>query len=73
MLIDDGQMVLKIIENANKCALFTSVDHKAYDKLPNYNIDMVTKFWVKKYKMHNTYNQLQAIANEYESAAYAGL
>jgi hypothetical protein len=33
---------------------------------------MVTKFWVKKYKAHNTYNQLQAIANEYKSVAYAG-
>ncbi len=32
----------------------------------------MTKFWVKKYKAHNTYNQLQAIANEYKSAAYAG-
>jgi hypothetical protein len=31
----------------------------------------VTKFWVKKYKAHSTYNQLQAIANEYESVAYA--
>jgi hypothetical protein len=27
---------------------------------------------VKKYKTNNTYNQLQAIANEYKSAAYAG-
>ena len=65
-------MVLKITENAKKCALFTSVDHKAYDKLQNYNLDTVTKFWVKKYKAHNTYNQSQAIANEYKSAAYAG-
>jgi hypothetical protein len=32
----------------------------------------VTKFWVKKFKTHNTYNRLQAIANEYKSAAYAG-
>jgi hypothetical protein len=64
-------MVLKITENMKKCALFTSVDHKAYDKLPNYNLDTVTKFWVKKYKMHNTYNPLQAIANEYKSTAYA--
>jgi hypothetical protein len=30
------------------------------------------KFWVKKYKLHNTYNQLQAIANAYKSVAYAG-
>ncbi len=70
--IDDGQMVLKITENAKKCTLFTSVDHEVYDELPNYNLDMATKFWVKKYKTHNTYNQLQAITNEYESAAYAG-
>jgi hypothetical protein len=48
------------------------VDHKAYNKLPNYDPDMVTKFWVKKYKTHNTYNQLQAIANENESVAYVG-
>ncbi len=37
-------MVLKITENAKKCALFTSVDHEAYNKLPSYNLDMVTKF-----------------------------
>jgi hypothetical protein len=53
MSIDNGQMVLKITENMKKCALFTSVNHKAYNKLPNYNLDTVTKFWVKKYKMHN--------------------
>ncbi len=35
MLIDDGQMVMKITENAKKCALFTSVDHEAYYELPN--------------------------------------
>ncbi len=70
--IGNGQMVLKIIENAKKCALFTSMDHEAYDELSNYNLDMVMKFWVKKYKLHNNYNQLQAIANEYKSAAYAG-
>jgi hypothetical protein len=70
--IDDGQMVLKITENAKKCALFTSVDHEAYEELQNYNLDTVTKFWVKKYKAHNTYNRLQAIANEYKSVAYAG-
>ncbi len=56
MLIDNGQMVLKITENTKKCALFTSVDHKAYNELPNYNLDTVMKFWVKKYKTHNTYN-----------------
>ncbi len=53
---DDGQMVLKITENAKKCTLFTSVDHEAYDKPPNYDLNTVTKFWVKKYKTHNTYN-----------------
>jgi hypothetical protein len=31
--IDDGQIVLKITENAKKCALLTSVDHKAYNEL----------------------------------------
>jgi hypothetical protein len=71
-MIDDKQMVLKITENAKKCALFTSVDHKAYNKLPNYDLDMETKFLVKKFKMHNNYNQLQAIANECRSVAYAG-
>jgi hypothetical protein len=54
--IDDRQMVLKITENAKKCTLFTSMDHDAYDELPNYDLDTVTKFWVKKYKAHNTYN-----------------
>ncbi len=49
-------MVLKITEKAKKCALFTSVDHEAYDDLPNYDLDTVTKFWMKKYKSHNTYN-----------------
>jgi hypothetical protein len=72
VLIDDEQMVLKITESAKKCALFTSVDHKAYNKLPNSNLDTVAKFWVKKDKTSNTYNQPQAIANEYESTAYAG-
>jgi hypothetical protein len=62
--IDSGRMVLKITENTKKCSLFTSVDHKEYNKLPNYNLDTVTKFWVKKYKAHTTYNQLQAIRNE---------
>ncbi len=56
MSIDDGQMVLKITENAKKYTLFTSVDHKAHNKLPNYDLDMVMRFWVKKYKMHSTYN-----------------
>jgi hypothetical protein len=71
MSIDDRQMVLKT-ENKKKCNLFTSVDHEAYDELPNYNLDTVTKFWVKKYKVHNTYNQLQAIANDYKRGPYAG-
>jgi hypothetical protein len=58
--------------DATKCALFTSVDHKAYNDIPNYDLDRVTKFWMKKNKMHNTYNQSQAIfANEYKSAVYA--
>jgi hypothetical protein len=52
--------------------LFTSVDHEAYKEQPNYDLNMVRKFWVKKYKAHNTYNQLQAIMKEYKSAAYAG-
>jgi hypothetical protein len=46
MTIDNGRMVLKFTENAKKCALFTSMDHKAYNELPNYNLDRVTKFWV---------------------------
>ena len=29
------------------------------------------KFWVKKYKVHNTYQQTQAVSNQYKSAAYA--
>ncbi len=70
--IDNRQMVLKITENAEKCTLFTSVDHKAYDNPPNYNLDMVTKFWVKKYKLHNTYNQSQAIVNSYKSTHMPG-
>ncbi len=56
MSVDDGQMVLTITENAKKCILFTSMDHTAYNELPKYNLDIVTKFWVKKYKMQNTYN-----------------
>ncbi len=55
--IDDGRMVLKITENAKKYALFTNADHKAYDNLPIHNLDAVIKFWVKKYKAHNTYQQ----------------
>jgi hypothetical protein len=49
-------MVLKITENGKKCTLFTSVDHKGYDKLPNYNLNTVTYFLVKNYKMHKTYS-----------------
>ncbi len=30
--IDDGRMLLKITENAKRCALFTRVDQKAYNK-----------------------------------------
>jgi hypothetical protein len=70
--IDDGRMVLMITENAKKYALFTNADHKAYDNLPIHKLDAVIKFWVKKYKAHNTYQQTQAVANQYESAAYAG-
>ncbi len=65
-------MVLKITENAKKYASFTNADHKAYDDLPIHNLDAVIKFWVKKYKVHNTYQQTQAVANQYKSAAYAG-
>ncbi len=43
-----------------------------YDNLPIHNLDTVIKYWVKKYKAHNTYPQTQAVANQYESAAYAG-
>jgi hypothetical protein len=35
-------------------------------------MDAVIKFWVKKYKAHNTYQQTQAVANQYKSVAYAG-
>jgi hypothetical protein len=42
--IDGGQMVLKITENVKKYTLFTSMDHKAYNELPNYDLDTVTKF-----------------------------
>ncbi len=42
MSIDNRQMVLKITENAKKCALFASVDHKGYEELPNYALDPVT-------------------------------
>ncbi len=72
MAIYDGRMVLKITENAKKYASFTNADHKAYDNLPIHNQDAVIKFWVKKYKAHNTYQRTQAVANQYESAAYAG-
>ncbi len=72
MAIDDGRMVLKITENAKKYALFTNADHKAYNALPIQDLDAVIKFWVKKYKAHNTYQQTQAVANQYKSAAYAG-
>ncbi len=72
MAINDGHMVLKITENAKKYALFTNGDHKAYEDLPIHNLDTVIKFWVKNYKAHNTYQQTQAVANQYKSTAYAG-
>ncbi len=72
MAIDDGHMVLKITENAKKYALFTNADHEAYNDLPIHGLDAVIKFWVKKYKAHNTYQQTQAVANQYKSVAYAG-
>jgi hypothetical protein len=56
MLIDNGQTVLMITEDAKKCALFTSMDHEAYDELQNYDLNTVMMFWVKKYKVRNTYN-----------------
>jgi hypothetical protein len=70
--IDDGCMVLKITDDVKKYALFTNADHKAYEDLPIHDLDAVIKFWVKKYKAHNTYQQTQAVANQYKSAAYAG-
>jgi hypothetical protein len=70
--IDDGRMVLKITENAKKYAFFSNADHEAYDDLPIHDLDAVIKFWVKKYKVHNTYQQTQAVANQYKSVAYAG-
>jgi hypothetical protein len=70
--INDGCMVLKITENAKKYALFTNADHKAYKDLPIHDLDTVIKFWVKKYKAHNTYQKTQALVNQYKSAAYAG-
>ena len=70
--INDGRMVLKITENAKKCALFTDIDHELYDKLPDHALDTVTKFWVKKYKAHTKYIRAQTSANDYESAAYTG-
>ncbi len=63
-------MVLKIIENAQKYALITNANHKAYDDLPIHNLDTVIKFWVRKYKADNTYQQTQAVANQYKSVAY---
>ncbi len=70
--IDDGRMVLKITENAKKYALFTNADHEAYNNLPIHDLDAAIMFWVKKNKAHNTYQRTQAVANQYESAAYAG-
>ena len=70
--INDGRMVLKITENAKKCALFTTADHKAYDDLQSHDLAEVIKFWVKKYKAHNTYQRNQTITNQYKSVAYSG-
>jgi hypothetical protein len=72
MAIGDRRMVLKIMENAKKYTLFTNADHERYNDLPIHDLDAVIKFWVKKYKAHNTYQQTQAVANQYKSAAYAG-
>jgi hypothetical protein len=69
--INDGRMVLKIMENIKKYALFTNVDQEAYDDLPIHDLDAAIKFWVKTYKAHNTYQQTQAVANQYKSTAYA--
>ncbi len=55
MAIDDGCMVLKIMDYAKKHPLFTNTDHESYDDLPIHNLDAGIKFWVKKYKAHNTY------------------
>jgi hypothetical protein len=63
---------LKDHGECKKYALFTNADHKAYDNLPIHNLDAVIKFWVKNYKVHNTYQRTQAVANQYESTAYAG-
>ena len=71
MTINDGCMVLKITENAKKYALFTTADHKAYGDLSSHDLAEVIKFWVKKYKAHNTYQQTQTMSNQYKSAAYS--
>ena len=65
-------MVLKITENAKKYALFTTTDHNAYNNLPSHNLAKVIKFWVKKYKAHNTYQRNQTGTNQYKSVAYSG-
>jgi hypothetical protein len=52
--------------------LFTNADHKAYNDLTIHDLNAVIKFWVKKYKAHNNYQQTQAVANQYKSTAYAG-
>ena len=71
--IDDNRMVLKIAENAMKCAVFTQLDHEGYDELTDHKLDTVTKFWVKKYKAHTKFTRDQAGTNAYESAAYTVL
>ena len=71
MAIDDGHIVLKITENAKKYALFTTTDHKAYDNLPSHDLSEVIKFWVKKYKAHNTYQWNQTVTNQCENVTYS--
>jgi len=72
VVIDNGRMVLKITENATIYALFTTTDHKAYDNLTNHDLTKVIKFWVKKYKAHNTYQWNQIVTDQYESVTYSG-
>lgn len=55
---------------AKQYALFTNMDHKVYYDIPDSNLDTVTKFWVKNYKVHNAFNCSQAKANMYECVAY---
>jgi hypothetical protein len=52
--------------------LFITADHEAYANLPSHNLAEVIKFWVKKYKAHNTYQGNQSVTNQYKSVAYYG-